>query len=184
MPKNTPNTLLSYLMLVSLPLLSSCGDSFDSDDTEVREISLKDNTLRVNESTIVTIGLDYDREFSNPLFSDSEDVYLVVRLPRGIRFRSGTSEIQGFGDDDKRITPTITNCLNGDQYLDFIIDGDDLAEGRDPSGDSDVEITLTIDAVAPSGLGIIQARADDSTVLYGCESIFASDEDEQVLVEG
>ena len=172
---------LGLILCLCALIFTACGS--DSDDVRARVInsSLSERVLQVGQGTVLTLGLEYENSIQLP-FESSEDISLVVKIPAGLTYREGTAEIQRVVDD-KGVNPRIENCLlNGEQFLYFRLDGDDLDQGRDPSGSADVEITLTLDAVAARGIGVIEAAADRDTPLFDCGSFFASDIEESIQV--
>lgn len=175
--------IFAKLLFLPILILISCDSSNDSFDPSVINTSLDENQLVVGDSTILKIGLDYDRN-GNRIFDRPDDVSLVVKLPAGVRFRTGTAEIQGVSDDEV-VRPVVTNCdVSGEQFLDFDIDGDDLVSARDPSGAAEAEIRLTIDAASQTqGIVFISAQADNNNVLYACGSAFASQSDSSIQVQ-
>jgi hypothetical protein len=172
------NFFYSTLLLL---FLVSCGDDLDSVNARVVNSSLSERVLRVNQSAILTLGLEYENS-DGLIFDRSSDISLVVKIPAGLIYREGTAEIQRL-IDDKKITPTIVSCnSSGEQFLNFRLDSDDLDEGRDPSGSADVEIKLTLDAIAVTGVSLVEAVADEDTPLFSCGSFFANDVQETIQV--
>ena len=119
------------------------------------------------------------------VFGNDDNVALVVRLPRELRFRPGTSEIQEVGEDEE-VVPQIINCPEGEQYLLFDLDDDDLSGAENPSGEAAAELTFTVDAVgrAPNG-AVIEANASksfDGSALFACPVNFDSEESEVIVI--
>jgi len=175
----TPHILPSYLLLLIL-ILSACGGN-DDVNARVVYLSLDDRTISVGESSVVSLGLEYNGSKNGP-FDSADDISLVVRLPAGTKFREGTAEIQR-SFEDKGITPNITNCIvSGEEYLNFRLDGDDLISGTNPSGSSEAEVTLTLDAIRPFDVGVIQAKADRDELVFACGAYFSSDAEDSIQV--
>jgi hypothetical protein len=136
-----------WVALLTIGLGSCSGDDEDDDpdffdDAEVVDLSLEDSTIEVNEATILAVEFSFD--FSR-VFDDDENVVIVVRLPEGIEFRDGTSEIDGI-DGDEEVGAQIVRCSGSDEtFLIFDMDRFDLDDASNPPGDADAVLTLTIE---------------------------------------
>ncbi len=171
----------------SLALLASmvgCGDSdsiFGSGgSTEVDEIEADDGVIALGEGTVVTFNFSFD---DDDVLNDDGNVRLVVKLPRGLRYRADSSEIDEPGSSDKKVGAQILECSSsGDSYLLFDMDRFDLRGANAPNSDSDAQLKLTVDGTRRGSTLVIEARADKDRIAYGCEVNFLPDEQEVVSV--
>ena len=105
-----------------------------------------------------------------------DNVVVVVRLPPELEYRDDTSEIDGSAGDDK-VGAQVTHCADtGETFLVYDLDRFDLDEARNPSGDADARLTLTIDGVLPTSSTEIGARAEENGVSFSCGGVFLPDE--------
>ena len=178
---------MNYKLFLSISLLAlatiSCGGGDDfpffDNDTEVKDISVDDRSLNIGQGTVVRTKFSFDE---NDVFSDDDNVSVVIRLPEQLKFRLNTAEIQESGEDEE-VGAQVFNCPTGEQYLLFDLDENDLSGAEDPSGDADAELTLTVDAFSLSLSGVvIEATASSNGPDFACGEAFESEESEVVVI--
>lgn len=163
-------------LLIFLGLFAgSCNDSNEDPSANVVNMELSDTTIRVGEGTVLSVEFSFS---ANPVFSDNEDIFVVVHLPNGLDYRNDTAEIDGRITDED-VSPRLTFCSDsGETYLLFVLDRYDLDNADNPSGDADARLTLTVDAVdatvADRSL-LIDARADGNEPVFSCNDTFAAE---------
>jgi hypothetical protein len=177
---------ISRLIAASVVMLSGgvgCAeddDYFGEGTTEVVEISSQDSTIPNGGATILKVNFSYDQ---NAVFYDDEEVVLVIKLPRQLSYRDNSAEIDGPGSRDKDEDPLIKRCANGESYLAFTFNENDLDDAQPPLDGAEAQLKLTVDAVATGQYVPVEARADEDTVLYSCAQIFNYDEQDILSVE-
>jgi hypothetical protein len=182
--KATNSHFFVTMTLAALVFTVGCGSGNDpifggGEATNVDEIQAEDGVIGVGEGTVVRFDFSFD---TNEVLSDDGDVQLVVRLPRGLRFRPDSAEIDGFGSDDKSVGAQVLECRDsGESYLLFNMDRFDLRNAQSP-GNSDARLTLTVDGTKRSSSLVVEAKADDNRVAYGCDLTFIPDEQEVIAV--
>ncbi len=159
---------------------SQDNEYFGDGTTEVVEISSEDSTIPDGGATILKFNFSYDQ---NSVFNDNGEINLVVRLPRQLTYRDNSAEIDGPGSRDKDEDPVVRRCANGQSYLAFTFNKNDLDEAQPPSDGADAQLKMTVDAVAPGQYVPVEARADEDTVLYSCAQVFNYDEQNILTVE-
>ncbi len=180
---------LNLLFTVSLTIVSiasisgsGCANTTDysgSGVTQVVEIDSNDSTIELGDGSVFKIDFVFDQ---NEVFLDDGKVTVVVKFPRELAYRSSSAEINEPGSRDKGVDPTILRCSNGDTYLTFILDDNDLNQAYMPSDGSDAQLKMTLDGRRAGNVVIVEAKADDGTVLFGCDQEFDPDEQEVVTV--
>ena len=161
---------------------SGCANTTDysgSGVTQVVEIDSNDSTIELGDGSVFKIDFVFDQ---NEVFLDDGEVTIVVKFPRELAYRSSSAEINEPGSRDKGVDPTILRCSNGDTYLTFILDDNDLNQAYMPSDGSDAQLKMTLDGRRAENVVIVEAKADDGTVLFGCDQEFDPDEQEVVTV--
>ena len=167
-----PAALSLFSILFFLTAVSGCDTSSNSDafDAEVTKLEVSNNVIDLGDGTVVTAGFTFD---TSSVFKDGENVTMVVQLPAGLSYRHGTAEIDDeVGDQD--IDPEVIECPAGESYLSFDMDDNNLDDLNDPSGEAIGNLMLTVDGNEP-GPWLIQARARQDVVFYGCGQAFNSD---------
>ena len=161
-----------FSLLFCLTAMSGCDTSSNSDafDAEVTKLEVDKNVIDLGDGTVVTAGFTFD---TDSVFRDGENVIMVVQLPAGLSYRHGTAEIDDeIGDQD--IDPEVIECPSGESYLSFNMNDNDLDDLNDPSGEAIGNLMFTVDGNAV-GPWLIQARARQEVVFYGCNQAFNSD---------
>jgi hypothetical protein len=177
---------LSRIVVASLVVASGVVGCAEDDEnygegtTEVVEISAQDSTIPAGGATILKVNFSYDQ---NAVFYDDEEVTLVIKLPRQLAYRDNSAEIDGPGSRDKDEDPVIKKCTNGESFLAFTFNENDLDDAQPPSDGADAQLKLTVDAVSTGQYVPVEARADEDTVLYSCAQIFNYDEQDILTVE-
>lgn len=166
----------TLMSIIALGLVGCGGDDDDDDDftgenAEVVELGAEDTSLRVGDATVVRTDITFS---DDEVFNDNRSVVVVVKLPAGLRFREGTAEVQGSGGDEQ-IGARVSRCSNGETFVEFEVDDDDLDFAENPDGDADGRITFTVDAVSVQGLVNIEGRAGYDSLFYTCDQQFLSD---------
>jgi hypothetical protein len=171
------------LIALSTVYLSACGSDdenlFGGESTEVREISLEDETIQRGEGTIMKVNFSFDQ---NDVFFDDGDVNLVIRLPSGIGFRPSSSEIDASGSNDDGVEPQLFSCPTGETYLLFAMDRFDLDNAAAPGDGADAQMKLTVDGESRGANLVIEARADEGRIIFGCNQLFIPDEQTSITV--
>ena len=159
--------------LMGLVMAPGCGSDSNSSTVTARILSFlfEQDTIAVGESTVVRSQFSFD---AGNVFSDDQPVYLLFRLPPQVAFRTGSAEVQRPVVDDK-VNPQIDLCPNGDFFLSFRLDEDDLAAASNPSGDADAELAFTIDALEEATGVVIEAAARDANTPFICDRTFVPD---------
>lgn len=177
--------LLKALLLLLLALsVGSCSSDSDDDDdffedADVIDLSVEDSNIEVGEGTVLAVEFSFD---ADRVFNDGDNVVVVVKLPEGLEFRDGTSEIDGVDGDDS-LGAQIVRCSGSNEtYLIFDMDEFDLDNASNPPGDADAVLTMTVDGVAPVDFETIEATAGDNEPLFECGERFISDEQAAITV--
>ena len=159
---------LSLLLFLS----TGCDTSGDNDffDAEVTDLDVHDEAIHLGEGTVVRAAFGFD---NRAVFEDHDNVALVVKLPAGLSYREGTAELHNETGDDS-IGAQITQCPDGTTFLLFDMDRHDLNDLEDPSGDALGDLTLTVDGNF-TGPWLIEARARQDVVFFGCNQVFNND---------
>ena len=165
--------------------LLGCTDEDEDDNssdqtTEIKEIEADSTTIELGGETDVSFNFVFDEE---DVYDNDAEVQLVVKLPNELVYQSGTAKIDGFNDqDDSGVSPEIVRCNGGVSYLVFNLDQFNLDSASPPNNDTDAQLKLTIDArLAGTGL-VIEGRAEEGDVSYGCDEDFYPDDPEVVAV--
>lgn len=187
--RNLYRPFSSYFLLTALflaPIFAAgCGSGNDpifggGGATNVDEIQAEDGVIGVGEGSVVRFDFSFD---SSQVLSNDGNVQLVVRLPRGLRFRVDSAEIDGFGSDDKSVGAQVLECREtGESYLLFDMDRFDLRNAQSPGSGSDARLTLTVDGTKQSSTLVVEAKADNDRVAFGCDQTFIPDEQEVIAV--
>jgi hypothetical protein len=169
---------LSLRCLTSLAAIAAfsagigCGLGDDDDDSRVRSVSIEDASLQVGGESVVRVRFEFSED---DIFGDNDEVQLAIRLPRSLRFRSGSAEVQGLFDDED-VSARVVGCSEDSTTLVFFsLDDDDLSGARNPSGDSDAELAFAVDAVAEQTEGFIEAKAQSDFIESSCGQVFLAD---------
>ncbi len=177
---------ISRIIVSSVVVASGVVGCAEDDDlygegtTEVVEISAEDSTIPEGGATILKVNFSYDQ---NAVFYDDGEVTLVIKLPRQLTYRDNSAEIDGPGSRDKDEDPIIKRCSNGESFLAFTFNENDLDDAQPPTDGADAQLKLTVDAVVSGQYVPVEARADEDTVLYSCAQIFNYDEQDILTVE-
>lgn len=174
---------MSVAFIVAISGVLGCAEDneyFGDGTTEVVEIASEDSTIPDGGATILKFNFSYDQ---NSVFRDDGEVNLVVRLPRQLSYRDNSAEIDGPGSRDKDEDPVVKRCANGESFLSFTFNDNDLDEAQPPSDGADAQLKLTVDAIASGQYVPVEARADEDTVLYSCAQVFNYDEQNILTVE-
>ena len=174
---------LSFLLALTLAASGiGCSGSDDDDDFGgggVTRVRADDRQLSVGEGTVLAVDFEFDRD---DVFIDDDNVTVALRLPPELRYRDDTSEIDGVSTDDG-VGARVTFCQDtGETFLEYDLDRFDLDDAKNPDGDADARLTLTVDAVAAGSSVEIEAIADSNGVAYSCGGRFLSDESEFVSI--
>ena len=119
---------------------------------------------------------------SDDVFNDNNIVSVVLQIPKELSFRLGTGEIQSRIGKDNEVGAVITNCPNGEQYLLFELDDNDLSGASNPSGDADAELTVTVDSNNTSQAAVIQAFASRDSAFFACDQPFEGEDSEVIRI--
>jgi hypothetical protein len=164
--------------------LLGCADDTDNDNsdatTEIKEIDADDTTIQVGDGTVVRFDFVFDEE---DVFENDAQVQLVVKLPNELVFQNSSAKIDGFNSqNDDGVSPQIVRCNGGVSYLVFNLDQYDLDNASPPTSDTDAQLKMTINGrLTGTGL-VIEARAEEGDVSYGCDKDFYPDEQQVVAV--
>jgi len=146
----------------------------------VSSISTDNRVIQVGQQTVTDIDISFDAD----QIDNGTHIRLVVRLPAEVSFVPGSSEIDGLTTvDDNSVSPAISLCASGAQYLAFDFSGVDLLLAGNPSGDGDMRLNLTIAGVQVGTDAIIQASANDEQPDYTCDAEFVSEAEALVSVQ-
>jgi hypothetical protein len=164
--------------------IAACGGGdddtfFGRGTTEVREISLDEDVINRGEGTVMRVNFSFDE---NEVLFDERNVSLVVKLPAGLAFREDSSEIDGPGSNDEGVEPQIFQCRSGETYLLFDMDRFDLDNASAPDDGADAQMKLTVDGIAAGANLVIEARADEGRISFGCGTMFIPDEQALITV--
>lgn len=167
MNTSTKRFVQSAVALAALAIGCSGGNDHESGGgARVTKLEADNQILNVGGSAIVRLGLSYS---SHAVFDDGENVIVDVRLPRSLALRAGTVDIKR-PIDDRSVEPRSFTCGDGTTLFELDLDGNDLADADNPSGDADAEIRFTVDATSAAEDGIIAAVAQDGSPAGSCSS--------------
>lgn len=166
------------LLLLSCSLLaglSACGSDDDDEDdggSRVTSVNLDDNPISLGGETVLYTEFSFS---SDDIFDDDQNVFVVVKLPNTVRYKAGTTEIDRPTGEDHGVDPRVTSCPNGETFLAFDLDEDDLASAANPDGDADARLNMVLVGTQLSLAATIEAAARNNNILYGCDQPFFSD---------
>ena len=165
--------------------LLGCTDGNDDDSssgqtTEIKEIEADSTTIQLGDGTDVSFNFVFDEE---DVYDNDAEVQLVVKLPNELVYQNGSAKIDGFNSqDDDGVSPEILRCNGGVSYLVFNLDQYDLDRASPPTNDTDAQLKMTIDGrLTGTGL-VIEGRAEEGDVSYGCDEDFYPDDQQVVAV--
>ena len=163
-------------------LLGGCGGggSSGSGDVSVVDLSADTRVLSVGSGTVVAVDITFDAD----RVTGGETFHAVVRLPSELRYLASSAEIDGFTSvDDNSVSPIISNCASGEQFLAFDFSRNDLLRAANPSGDADMRLNMTVNAVALSAGAVLEAAAEEDLPPYACGQPFTPDETESIQIQ-
>jgi hypothetical protein len=184
-------TVRSFLQFVaiSLSILGAVAaqgcTSDDNDDsgntTEVREIDPASVIIPFGQAVVVRFNFAFDEE---DIFQSTQQVQVVVQLPRGLTFQTGSGEISGYtSTEGQGVTPDYVRCNDGIVYLVFNLNSGDLDNAAPPSSDTDAQLQTTIEGWALGNDFVIEARAVEGDYIWSCDSDFNPDQQQVMSVE-
>jgi len=163
-------------------LLGGCGGggSSGSGDVSVVDLSADTRVLSVGSGTVVAVDITFDAD----RVTGGETFHAVVRLPSELRYLASSAEIDGFTSvDDNSVSPIVSNCASGEQFLAFDFSRNDLLRAANPSGDADMRLNMTVNAVALSAGAVLEAAAEEDLPPYACGQPFTPDETESIQIQ-
>lgn len=174
--------LLTLLLILTL---SACGSSgFASSDSEIVEISLRDETVDPNQGTELRVefivGADYEGTDS-----DGDEEYIsipfeiVILLPNGATYPANTSKLSDslfgdvlFGNPDPREPNKIGTCPNGTSFLYYAFNEGDFGDPVNNFDSSSIflKLDLLVEASA-AGKQITAAIPQGPGAVDPCEPL-------------
>jgi hypothetical protein len=184
-------TVRSFLQFVAISLsilgaVAAQGCTSDNNDdsgntTEVREIDPASVIIPYGQAVVVRFNFAFDEE---DVFQSTQQVQVVVQLPRGLTFQTGSGEISGYtSTEGQGVTPDYVRCNDGIVYLVFNLNSGDLDNAAPPSSDTDAQLQTTIEGWALGNDFVIEARAVEGDYIWSCDSDFNPDQQQVMSVE-
>ncbi len=184
-------TVRSFLQFVAISLsilgaVAAQGCTSDNNDdsgntTEVREIDPASVIIPYGQAVVVRFNFAFDEE---DIFQSTQQVQVVVQLPRGLTFQTGSGEISGYtSTEGQGVTPDYVRCNDGIVYLVFNLNSGDLDNAAPPSSDTDAQLQTTIEGWALGNDFVIEARAVEGDYIWSCDSDFNPDQQQVMSVE-
>ena len=184
-------TVRSFLQFVAISLsilgaVAAQGCTSDNNDdsgntTEVREIDPASVIIPYGQAVVVRFNFAFDEEY---VFQSTQQVQVVVQLPRGLTFQTGSGEISGYtSTEGQGVTPDYVRCNDGIVYLVFNLNSGDLDNAAPPSSDTDAQLQTTIEGWALGNDFVIEARAVEGDYIWSCDSDFNPDQQQVMSVE-
>lgn len=172
---------LSTLAAVALQGCTSDSNNDSGNTTEVREIDPASVVIPYGQSVVVRFNFAFDEE---DVFENDQQVQVVVQLPRGLTYDTGSADISGYtSQDNQGVTPDYVRCDDGIVYLVFNLDSSDLDNAAPPSSDTDAQLSTAIEGWALGNDFVIQARAVVGDYVWSCDSDFNPDQQQVMSVE-
>jgi hypothetical protein len=159
---------------------SGCGSSSDGNDVSVVSIAADSRVISVGAGTVLAIDITFD----SSRVAGGDNFNAVLRLPVELRYREGSAEVDGFtSEDDNSKSPIVVNCNEGEQYLSFEFSQSDLVRARNPSGNGDMRLNLTVDGVVSAANAVIEAAAEEDVPPFACGNVFVADLAESIQIQ-
>lgn len=179
--KPFPPSLYIYLISGLLLSLTACGndpnlidDIFGGSSTnKMRQISVDDETVPPGQGVVARFDFSIDRD---NIFNDGGQVFISIEMPSNLSLRSDSSEIDGIASRDRSVSMQQVNCGDGRRFLFTVLGDDELDDAVAPDSDTDARLQLTLDTARPTGLVVLNARADGTFAGSLCAQAFEPEE--------
>lgn len=163
---------LRYLPFVIGALsFAACGGGGSDDGTEATVVKMNSNpsTVVLNAGSVISVEFSYS---ANDVIDHGDRVDLVLKLPSGVQYRPGTSDIKR-PIDDKQVEPEqVFSCSNGSSFVHYSFGRGELTDATNPSGDADAELRLTLDSTARGSFEVL-SQASSASVVFTCDGVFS-----------